>query len=112
MNTILVILGLLLIGVAVTFYLIKTGKVEDSDGDFIPDAVEEAVEDVKKTVKEVKRRAHRVKEEIRDVVEEAKDVIEQVDDVVEAAKGKARRGRRPRNKKSAANTSSQTKAKK
>ena len=76
----------------------------------IPDAVEEAIEefseeikevvgDVKETATEIKRRAKAVKEEIKDVVEEVKDVVEQSKDVVAAAKGKKRRGRKPKNKK-------------
>ena len=32
----------------VYFYLIKTGKIEDKDGDLIADDVEEVVEDVKR----------------------------------------------------------------
>ena len=77
----------------------KRGKINDADGDFIPDEVEEAVEDVKEAAKEVKRRAKRVKEEIKDVIDEAKDVADQVKDVVDAAKGKKRRGRKPKAKK-------------
>ncbi len=83
MNTILVIIGLLLIGAAVTVYLVKKGKIADSDGDYIPDAVEDAVEDVKEfaedvkeTAAEVKRRAKAVKDELADVVEEARDVAD------------------------------------
>lgn len=74
MNTILWIIGLLLVAGAVTIYLVKTGKVSDSDGDLIPDAVEDTVEKGKKTVKEVKRRAKNVKAEINDVLDEVKDV--------------------------------------
>ena len=81
------------------FGFYKRGKINDADGDFIPDEVEEAVEDVKEAVKEVKRRAKRVKEEIKDVIDEAKDVADQVKDVVDAAKGKKRRGRKPKAKK-------------
>ena len=100
MNTILIILGLLAAAVAVYYFAFyKQGKINDRDGDFIPDEVEDAVEDVKEAAKEVKRRAKRVKEEIKDVVEEAKDVAEQVKDVVDAAKGKSRRGRKPKSKK-------------
>jgi len=71
----------------VTMILIKKGKIKDSDGDLIPDAVED-------TVKEVKHRAKRVKEELNDVKEAAKDVVEQVGDVAEAVKGKPRKGRK------------------
>ena len=91
------IVVLLVIGAAVYYFgFYKRGKINDRDGDLIPDEVEDAVEDVKETVKEVKRRAKRVKEEIKDVVEEAKDVVEQSKDVVAAAKGKKRRGRKPK----------------
>lgn len=74
MDTILVILALAAIGVGITIYLIKKGTITDSDGDYIPDAVEEAVEDVKETAAEIKRRAAEVKKELKDVVEEAKDI--------------------------------------
>ena len=79
---------------AVVYYFsfYKKGKINDRDGDFIPDEIEDAVEDVKKTVKEVKRRAKNVKKEIKDVVEQTKDVVD-------AAKGKKRRGRKPKSKK-------------
>jgi hypothetical protein len=97
MDTILIILGLLAAAVAVYYFgFYKKGKINDADGDFIPDEVEEAVEDAKEVVKEVKRRAKRVKEEIKDVIEEVGDVVEQSKDVVAAAKGKKRRGRKPK----------------
>ena len=79
MQTILIILGLLAIGAGVYFFLIKSGKIEDKDGDFIADVVEDKVEDikddVKSTVKKVKTRVKKVKEEIGDVVEELGDVV-------------------------------------
>ena len=56
-------------------------------------------EDVKATAKEVKRRAKRVKQELGDVADAAKDVLEQAGDVAAAAKGKPRKGRKPRAKK-------------
>ena len=34
-------------GSGVYFYFYKTGKINDRDGDYIPDEVEDAVEDVK-----------------------------------------------------------------
>ena len=74
MNTVLIILGVLAIGAAVYFYFYKEGKINDRDGDYIPDEVEDAVEDVKDVAKEVKRRAAAVKEELSDVIEEARDV--------------------------------------
>jgi hypothetical protein len=78
MQTILIILGLLAIGAGVYFFLIKTGKIGDRDGDFIADVVEDKVDDikddVKATVKKVKTRVKKVKEEIGDVIEELSDV--------------------------------------
>lgn len=93
MNTILWIIGLLLVAGAVTIYLVKTKKVSDRDGDLIPDAVEDTVEKGKKAVKEVKRRAKNVKAEIKDVIEEAKDVKAAV------AGKKPRRSNKRRSKK-------------
>jgi len=97
METILVILGLLVAALAVYYWgFYKKGKINDADGDFIPDEVEEAVEKTKKVVKEVKRRGKRVKEEIKDVIEDVKEIASEVDDVVQAAKGRKRRGRKPK----------------
>ena len=85
MQTILIILGLLAIGAGVYFFLIKTGKIEDKDGDLIADDIEDAIEDVKevadkvkKTVKTVKTRAKKVKAEIEDVVDELQDVVQAI----------------------------------
>jgi len=88
------IVVLSVVGVAVYYFgFYKTGKINDSDGDYIPDEVEEVVEDVKEVVEETKRRVKAVKKELKDVADAAKEVVNQVDDVVEAAKGKKRRGR-------------------
>lgn len=111
MNTILIILGLLAIVAGVYYFgFYKQGKINDRDGDYIPDEVEDTIEDVKeavvdikedvdKTVKEVKRRVRRVKEEVKDVASAAKEVVNQAGDVVDAAKGKSRRGRKTSNGK-------------
>ena len=88
------------IGIGATVYLIKKGKIKDSDGDLIPDVVEDAVEDVKETVQETKKRVKRVKEEVADVIEEVKEVVEQAKDIPSAAKGGQRRGRKPASKRS------------
>ena len=100
MNTILIILGILAVGAAVYFYFYKTGKINDKDGDYIPDEVEDAVDEskakVKKTVTKVKRRAKRVKEELADVKDAIKEVGSQLKDVGQAAKGKRRSGRKPK----------------
>ena len=76
----------LVIGVIVYYFgFYKRGKINDKDGDLIPDGVEEVV-------RETKRRAKAVKKEIKDVAKSTKEVINQVGDVVDAAKGKKRRG--------------------
>ena len=100
MNTILIILAILAIGAGVYYFgFYKQGKINDRDGDFIPDEVEDAVEDVKEVAKTVKRRAKRVKEELGDVADAIKEVGKQSKDVVKAAKGAPRKGRKPRAKK-------------
>ena len=94
------IVVLLVIGAAVYYFgFYKRGKINDRDGDLIPDEVEDAVEDVKEVVKETKRRVKAVKKEIKDVAVAAKEVINQAGDVVDAAKGKKRQGRKPKSKK-------------
>ena len=77
MTTFLIILGLLVVAAGVYFYAIKTGKIEDADGDFIADDVEDVA-------KEVKRRAKNVKAELADVKKAAKELVDQAEDVVEA----------------------------
>ena len=100
MKAILIILGILAVGAAVYFYFYKTGKINDRDGDYIPDEVEDAVDEskakVKKTVTKVKRRAKRVKEELEDVKDAIKEVGSQLKDVGQAAIGKKRSGRKPK----------------
>ena len=94
------IVVILVIGAAVYYFgFYKRGKINDKDGDYIPDEVEDAVEDVKDVAKEVKRRAKSVKKELKDVAKAAKEVVNQAGDVAAAAKGKPRRGRKPKAKK-------------
>ena len=89
------IVVILVIGAAVYYFgFYKKGKINDRDGDYIPDEIEDAVEDVKDGVKEVKRRAKNVKNELKDVVNAAKEVGNQIGDVCAAVKGKKRQGRR------------------
>ena len=97
MNTILIILAIIAVSAAIYYFgFYKQGKINDRDGDFIPDEIEDAVEDVKKVAKTVKKRAKRVKEELSDVADAIKEVGKQSKDVVKAAKGKPRAGRKPR----------------
>jgi hypothetical protein len=90
LTIIISVIALLIIGTVI--YLYKSGKIQDKDGDFIPDVIEEKVE-------EVKQRATRVAEEVKDVASAAKEVVKQSKDVVNAAKGNTtRKGRRPKAK--------------
>ena len=68
------IVVLLAIGAAVYYFgFYKRGKINDRDGDFIPDEIEDAADKVKGA---------------------AKEVGNQVGDVAKAAKGRKRQGRR------------------
>jgi|TARA_R110000772_G_scaffold266706_1_gene389472 hypothetical protein len=68
MILVLIILALS-IGAAAYFFLIASKRIKDTDGDLIPDVVEDKVKSVKK---EVKSRVKAVKEEAKDVVAAAK----------------------------------------
>ena len=89
------IVVVLAIGAAVYYFgFYKRGKINDRDGDYIPDEIEDAADKVKDAAKEVKRRAKNVKKELKDVVNAAKEVGNQVGDVGAAVKGKKRQGRK------------------
>jgi hypothetical protein len=98
MTTLLLILLALAVVGAVIFFLMKTGKIEDKDGNNIPDVIDTKIEEVKETVNEVKVKVKRVKEEAADVVKTVKEVGKQVKDVATAAKGENRKGRKPKQK--------------
>ena len=91
MDTILIIAILVAAGAGVAIYFMKTGKIKDTDGDLIPDVVEDAVDDVKATAKEVKKRAKNVAKEAKEVADAVKDVVKESKDVVNAAKGKGKK---------------------
>ena len=85
----------LVVGAAVYYFgFYKRGQINDRDGDFIPDEIEDAADKVKAAAKEVKRRGKNVKKELKDVVEAAKELGNQVGDVGKAVKGKKRQGRK------------------
>lgn len=94
MKTILFILALIAASAAVYYFVFyKPGKINDRDGDYIPDEVED-------TIKEVKRRAKNVKKELKDVKKSAKEFTSEIKDVAHAAKGgKLRKPRKPKAKK-------------
>ena len=85
MKTILVILGIGVIAAGVIYFLIKKGKIKDSDGDFIPDVVEDKVDEVKE---KVQKKVKAVKTRVKNVKDEIEDVVEEIEDVFQAIKGK------------------------
>lgn len=97
MTTLLLIILGLGIAAGVVFLLMKSGKIQDKDGNNIPDSVDEKVQEIKETVVEVKKRVKNVKEETLDVVKAVKEVGKQAKQVVKVAKGETKKGR-PRKK--------------
>ena len=94
MTTFWVIIGVIVVAFGAYAWYYKQGKINDRDGDYIPDEVEDAAADVKEAAKEVKRRAKNVKKELSDVVDAAKELGNQMGDVGAAVKGKKRQGRK------------------
>ena len=85
MQTILIIIGLLAIAAGVGYVLIKKGKIKDSDGDFIPDVVEDKVDEIEK---KVQKKVKAVKTRVKNIKDEIEDVVEELSDVASAIKGK------------------------
>jgi ABC-type Na+ efflux pump permease subunit len=98
MTLLLIIFAVLIIGIGITFFLMKTGKIEDKDGNNIPDVIDTKIKETKEIVEDVKVKVKRVKEETSDVVKAVKKVTKQVTDVAEAVKGEPRKGRKPKQK--------------
>lgn len=61
MTTLLLILVALLVAGGITYFLMKSGKIEDANNNNIPDAVEKKIAQVKEVVEEVKEVAEKVK---------------------------------------------------
>jgi hypothetical protein len=55
MTTVLLILLGLVIAGAIVFFLMKSGKIADKDGNNIPDVIDETIKDVKETVAVVEK---------------------------------------------------------
>ncbi len=99
MKTVLIILALIAVATGAVVYFIKKGKIKDQDGDYIPDAVEDAAEKVEDFVEETvkdgkelladaKAKADELKDKYDTVKDELRDVLEEAADVVSAIKGK------------------------
>lgn len=87
MNTILIILLVALFIGLITIALVKSGKIQDTDGDLIPDVVEEKIEKAQRVVKETKRRVKNVVKESKEVVSAVKQLAKESKDVIDAVKG-------------------------
>jgi septal ring factor EnvC (AmiA/AmiB activator) len=88
MNTILIILALAAVAVGVVYFLTKSGKIKDSDGDLIPDAIEDSIAEVNKTFAETKVKVEKVKEQVADVTKAVKKVAKEMGEVIDVAQGK------------------------
>lgn len=74
---------------------IKTAFLKDEDKDWIPDAVEKEIQELKQDLKETK---DRLQSELSDVGSAIKEVGNQLGDVPKAFSGKKRPGRKKSNK--------------
>lgn len=63
MSTFAIVVILLAVAGGIT-YLVTKGKVKDENNNFIPDAIETKVEEVKEVVKEVKAKVKKTKAEV------------------------------------------------
>ena len=92
MQTFLIIIGIVAIAAGIYFFLIKTGKIGDRDGDYIADDIEDAIDDVKDEVNKAKRKVNKtvkqVKTRVDKVIDELEHVGEEISDVFAAIKGK------------------------
>ena len=75
MNVFFIIAGLVGIAIATYLVMLYTGRVKDEDKNFIPDSVDEKIEDAKELIDDIKETVDEVADEIADVIDEAKDVV-------------------------------------
>lgn len=94
MNTILIILALAAVAVGVVYFLTKNGKIKDSDGDLIPDVVEETTEKVQSQVKQTKAKVEKVVEKVKEDIADVKEVIEKLEAVIEETPAPVKKKRR------------------
>jgi uncharacterized protein HemX len=99
MTTVFLILGALILAAGIVYFLMKSGKIEDKDGNNVPDVIDNKITEVKEVVEEVKVKAKRVKQEANDVVKAVKEVGTQAKQVAKAVKAsEPRKGRKPKTK--------------
>jgi len=93
----MILIAIAVIEAIIIAYLIMlhSGKIKDTDGDFIADSVEQKIEEIQ--VNAVNK-LNRLKAELKDVAESIKEVGNQLEDLPKSLKGK-RAGRKPNVKK-------------
>jgi F0F1-type ATP synthase membrane subunit b/b' len=88
-NFLLLVLIVVALGFGIQFILIKTGKLQDKDGDNIADELEDKYADIKEDVYE---KFEDVKGKVKDVVEDVKETVKEVKaeaaDIISAVQGK------------------------
>lgn len=87
MNTILIILAILAIAGGAVYFFTKSGKIKDTDGDLIPDVIEDSVAEVNKTFTETKAKVEKVKEQVADVTKAVKEVAKEIGEVADVVQG-------------------------
>ena len=87
------IIAALITGVVI--YLTESGKIKDTDGDGIPDVIEDKIEDAKEVI-----------EDVKEVIEDVKEVVEEVK---KKPAPKKRAPRKPRGGSKQGNTSNDSK---
>jgi len=98
LKIIIIFLGVILISSLIIAFLIFLGVLKDRNSNFIPDEVEESLEDLKiareKAVKDFKKKIHRLDEEVGDVVDAIQNVGDEIIDVVDTIKNKPRKNKK------------------
>ncbi len=72
MSTIILVLVVLAAAAGVTYFLMKKGKIEDANGNNIPDVIEKPIEEVKEAVKKTAAKAKKVAAVAEKVVKDVK----------------------------------------
>jgi hypothetical protein len=67
MSTLVLVVVTLAVAGAITYILMKKGKIQDANNNNIPDAIEEKIEEVKVVVKKAKAKVEKVKTAVAEV---------------------------------------------
>lgn len=74
MSTLVLVVVTLAAAGAITYILMKKGKIKDANNNNIPDAIEEKVAEVKVVVEKAKAKVEKVKTAVAEVSKVVKDV--------------------------------------